>query len=106
MDIATIVTDCWKWAIVHYNGLSIILTASATVVIAYYAWRSHQISEAIIKLTQKRDDDEKEFKQQIKDLYQAIVVSNIVLGPDGVNPRESSIQAFKRLYKGNTKIFD
>src|SRR3989338_6704211 len=81
-----------------------IVTTIATAVIAYYAWRSHKISEAIIKLTQKRDDDEKEFKQQIKDLYQAIVVSNIVLGPEGVNPCESSIQAFKRLYKGNTKI--
>jgi len=86
--------------------IAIILTSFATVVIAYYAWRSHKISETIIKLTQKRDDEEKEFKQQIKDLYQAIVVSNIVLGPEGVGPRESSIQAFKRLYKGDTKIFD
>lgn len=65
-----------------------------------------KLGYSVIKLTQKRDDDEKEFKQQIKDLYQAIVVSNIVLGPEGVNPRESSIQAFKRLYKGNTNIFD
>jgi len=82
-----------------------IITAVATGVIAYYAWRSHQISEAIIKLTQKRDDDEIEFKQQVKDLYQAIVVSNIVGTPHGANSNEP-IAAFKKLYKGNTKIFD
>lgn len=71
--------------------IAAIATAIATGVIAWYAWLSYKISG-------KRDDGEKEFKQQIKDLYQAIVVSNIVLGPEGVNSRESSIQAFKRLY--------
>lgn len=85
--------------------IATIVTALATGVIAYYAWRSHQISEAIMKLTQRQDDEEKEFKQQIKDLYQAIVVSNIVGTPHGANSREP-IKAFNTLYKGNTKIFD
>ena len=77
----------------------------ATGVIAYYAWRSHQISKDIIELTKRRDEDEKEFKQQVKDLYQAIVVSNIVGTPHGANSSEP-IAAFKKLYKGDTKIFD
>lgn len=82
-----------------------IMTAVATGVIAYYAWHSHKISKAIIKLTQKRDDDEKEFKQQIKDLYQGIVVSNVIGTPHGADSK-APIEAFKKLYKGNTKIFD
>lgn len=85
-----------------------IVTTIATVVIAYYAWRSHQISEAIIKLTQKRDDEEKEFKQQIKDLYQGIVVSNIISAPLGNShqPYADTLEAFKKFYKGKTKIID
>ena len=89
----------------NMNVLATITTAIATAVIAYYARRSHRISESIIQLTRKRDDDEKRFKQQIKDLYQAIVVSNIVGTPHGADSR-APIEAFEKLYKGSTKIFD
>jgi hypothetical protein len=85
--------------------IATIVTAIATGVIAYYAWRSHEISEAIIKFTKRRDEEEKEFKQQIKDLYQGIIISNVIGTPHGANSREP-IEAFKKLYTGNTKIFD
>lgn len=82
-----------------------IVIACATAVIAYYAWRSHQLSKSIIELTNKRDNDEKEFKQQIKDLYEAIVISNLIGTPHGADSR-APFMAFKRRYTGSTKIFD
>ena len=65
--------------------VSIAFTAIATVVIAYYSWQSHRLSK------------------QLKDLFQAIVVSNLV---NKGSATTTAIREFKQHYNGKTKIFD
>jgi predicted PurR-regulated permease PerM len=77
--------------------IAIIITAIATGVIAYYATQSHKLASKI----QIRDD---EFRQQIKDLYQAIVVSNVIEPSPGDTSK--AIKHFKEFYKGKTPILD
>ena len=90
-------------------AVSAVISAFATLVIAFYAWKSHQLTQAI----QKRDE---EYKQQTSDLYQAMVISNL-LGPQiSSNADENAIRIrflekkgpikiFNELYTGQTSIF-
>lgn len=89
--------------------ISSIITAIATGVIAWFAWRSHQISREIIKLTRGRNEEDATFKQEIKDFYQAIVVSNILSAPGiakDLDKQNAQINTFKKLYNGKTNIFE
>ena len=73
--------------------LAIAITAIATGVIAYYAKVNHQLASTI----QSRDD---EFRQQIRDLYRGIIISNF-LDPEHlpVSTRGAEvIKSFNRLY--------
>lgn len=80
----------------HMEVMSIALTAVATLVIAYYSYQSYKLSE---KLSEIND----QHQQEIKDLFQAIVVSNLV---DKGSATSTAIREFKQNYKGKTKIFD
>jgi hypothetical protein len=81
--------------------LSIIATAAATVAIAFYTRKTHSLMEAV------RQKDS-EHQQQIKDLFQAIVISNLLVS-DTASPGSSRIDerinGFKKLYPGLTQIF-
>lgn len=81
------------------------ITAVSTSVIAWYAWRSYGVSNAIVQLTKTKDLEEARFKERIDDLYQAIVISNICTTGHGTNTAPI-IDEFKNLYKGKTRIFD
>lgn len=74
--------------------LSVGITASATVVIAYYAWVNHEIASKI----QSRDD---EFRQEMKDLYVAMVLSNLLSSDSGIGRRKT---LFEEAYEGKTRI--
>ncbi|MEJ2104764.1 MAG: hypothetical protein P8X47_09335 [Ignavibacteriaceae bacterium] len=81
---------------------STLITALATVAIAIFTYVNYQLASKI----QKQD---KEYRQQISDLYQAIVISNILSDPEarlGNIKLDNNIEAFKKLYKGDTPIFD
>lgn len=77
---------------------AICVTAIATVVIAWYAIANHKLASKI----QSRDD---EFRQQISDLYKAMVISNVISGPYDTH---LAIEDFNIHYEkagGKTKIF-
>ena len=81
--------------------MEIIITI-ATVVIAFCAGASYRLASKI----QERD---KEHRQQISDLYQSIVISNILSDPnatEGSARLDAKIKVFKLFYKGKTPIFD
>lgn len=85
----------------EFGALGIWITALATAAIAFYSFMSYQLASKI----QSRDD---EFRREVKDLYQAIVVSNLVLaqGPVGIcSNMEGRIGYFNEYYKGETSIF-
>ena len=85
------------------------ISAIATGVIAYYAIVTHVLTTKI----QSRDD---EFRQQIGDLYKAIVISNLMVAkglgpPDTVGSTwDYKIIEFNGIYegpaKGKTTIFE
>jgi len=77
------------------------VTAIATAVIAVYAWQSH-------KLLKQINQKDLEFRQQVKDLYQAIVLSNLMntVGKTGaMGSIGGVISEFSTYYKGETPIF-
>ncbi|MFC1532658.1 hypothetical protein ACFL7M_04750 [Thermodesulfobacteriota bacterium] len=77
---------------------SIIITAIATAIIAIYAFMSYRLASKI----QSRED---EFRQQTQDLFQAIVISNIVAS-GSESYTSGAIKYFKEHYKGKIPIFD
>lgn len=73
----------------------------ATFCLAYYAYKNFQSAEL------ERQKSE-EFRQEVSDLYQAIVISTITSQPYAdmtMVPYYNSIRRFMNLYKGATKIF-
>jgi hypothetical protein len=81
---------------VDISALSIIVSAVGTSVIAGFAVTNYLLAKAI-----KAKDEQ--HQQEIKDLYQAIVISNICWGK--YDNHTDKIRNFKELYKGKTKIF-
>jgi integrase len=80
---------------------SMLITAGATGVIAWYAIANHILSSNI----SLRDE---EYRQQTSDLFQAIVISNILSDPEarlGNVKLDHNIEAFKKIYKGKTPIY-
>jgi hypothetical protein len=79
--------------------LSIIATAAATVAIAFYTRKTHNLMEAV-----KQKDSE--HQQEIKDLFQAIVISNILSAgkPQGGQLLDGLFSEFEKRYKGKTPI--
>lgn len=83
--------------------LSILVTALATFVIALYAVKAHSLSCQIKKLNEKNDLREQEFKKQLKELYKAIVISNI---PCAGASTEDKLNQFVKYFKERDNYFD
>lgn len=95
--------------------LWVIITACATAAIAVYAAISHNLAKNHYRLAREinsanelRVKSEDEFRQQVSDLYEAIVISNFII-PEANTARggtlEGRIRIFKEYYKGKTEIF-
>jgi hypothetical protein len=70
------------------------ITAIATAVIALNALMSYRLVSRI----QTRDND---FRQQLRDLYEAIVISNLLFSETGLDRR---LALFEGTYQGKTPI--
>ena len=69
------------------------VSSIATVVIGYYAYQSHKLAE--------------QHRQELADLYQAIVIATLLSGTSGQNEKATNkaIEIFSKNYKGEIKIF-
>lgn len=77
------------------------INAISTVVIAVFTGLNYAMFLSI----NKKDN---EYKQQVGDLYQALVISNIISAPtvsSGVAGLEGLKNVFKSEYHGKTEIF-
>jgi len=73
----------------YWMFASMVVSALAMVVIAWYAIKTHKLASEI----QSKD---KEFRQEMSDLYAAIVISNLVQGLEwGSGALERKIKFFK-----------
>ena len=97
----------------YLQMVSIVVTTAATVVIALYAWKNHRVavnsyglSQELAQKESNRSQREQEFRQQMKDLCEAIVVATIVSDPTRSGQYVNTVSAFKALYKGQTPLFE
>jgi len=77
--------------------IAAIVTSIATIIIAWYASCNYKL----YKIIQEKNT---EHKEQISDLYQAIVIATLLSGPTSTGGIEKAIQEFKSQYKGKTRI--
>ncbi len=80
-----------------------ILAGLSTAIIAYYAFVSYRLTSQM-----KKNDDE--FKQQLSDLYKAIVISNVMCSNSRLGGAsqdaifQSYFSVFEKYYDGQTPI--
>ncbi|MFH1310470.1 MAG: hypothetical protein ABIH85_07335 [Candidatus Omnitrophota bacterium] len=78
--------------------VSAVISAIATIVIAYFTWQTH-------KMYLKIQEKDEEHKEQTRDLYQAIVVATLLSGPSSYGAFNQCKDAFNATYSGKTEIF-
>jgi len=75
-----------------------IINILAVCVIAYYAFESHRLANDLTEINEKH-------QQELRDLYQAIVIATILSGPSGTGAVDKAIKIFKQHYSGEAAIF-
>jgi hypothetical protein len=75
---------------------SSIVTAAATVVLAFVAYYNHRLVQSMNTKSEQRD-------QEVRDLMQALVLAEL-LGPIGAESLGTVVKRFKNAYKGKTPI--
>lgn len=79
-------------------GLFVMISAIATVAIAYFTYQNYNM----YKIIQNRDEG---YKKQTRELYQAIVISTLLSGPSSYGSYSQCKDIFKKEYRGETTIF-
>jgi len=79
--------------------LSSVVVALATAVIAWATWQVH-------KTTKMASAREETFREQLSDLYQALVIATIVGAVPTGSTLSVAIGRFRNQYKGKTPIFE
>lgn len=87
----------------NFNFYSPLITASATVVMAF---SSIITLIFIIWSNWKKNQEDKTFRDEIKSLYQAIVIATLMNANHPYIDLNSNIKYFNGHYKGKLKIFD
>jgi hypothetical protein len=86
------------------TSATIVMTL-ATVALATFAWQSNKLSKEIKRANDLKEAEDKGFKQQVSDLYQAIVISTLISGPSSYGAFGSAKDLFKSQYGGKTPVF-
>jgi hypothetical protein len=85
--------------------ISTAVSALATCVIAVYSCFSWKLTVEMKRANDLKDKADQEFKEQVSDLYRAIVVATILSGPSSYGSLDQATSAFNAQYAGKTKIF-
>ncbi len=85
--------------------ISTSIMAMATVSLAFFAYQSNRLAKEIKRTNDLREAEDREFRQQVSDLYQAIVVSTLISGPSSYGTFGQAKDVFKSQYRGKTSIF-
>ena len=74
------------------------ITVAATCAMFWIGWLSYKLAKRV------QDQAEQQQKDFI-DLFEAIVISNLLSGPSSTGNFGNVMQAFKQKYKGKREIF-
>jgi len=85
---------------------SLVITTIAIVVVAYYARGSHNLAKEIKSTNELKARSDDEFREQISDLYKAIVFSNIVGGQSDFHLAVKHFNVLYREASWKTKIIE
>lgn len=92
-----------------WTVISVVVTAIATCVIAYYSYASNRLANEM-KLQDARYQERleklsKHHQSELSDLYQAITIATLMGGSSNTNVVKELIKTFNQYYCGNIKIF-
>lgn len=87
----------------NLNFYSPLITASATIFIAF---SSIMTLVFIIWSNYKKNQEDKTFRDEVKSLYQAIVIATLMNTNHPYIDLDNNIKYFNGHYKGKVKIFD
>ena len=79
---------------VYLTDLGTITTAFAMIYVALFTFETNRSNDL-------RETKDKEFRQQLSDLYQAIIIATAIGGPHDTS---KVLKKFRELYKGKTPI--
>jgi len=86
-----------------------IINLLAICVIAYYAFESHRLAKNSHKqeknFRETLNEINEKHQQELRDLYQAIVISTIMSGNSNSKVVKDTINLFKQHYSGKVEIF-
>ena len=85
------------------NNIAIWISAISTFLIAVFTIVLCFLSYQMKRANDQRDKQDEKFKKQIKDLYKAIVISNLPCAGDSV---DNKLKDFKRYFKDRDNFFD
>jgi len=87
-----------------------VLTTIATVTIAFLAYANYRLSKALKESEEKFKESmlqrDEQFRDELKSLYQAMVIATMVGTSDPARSLSQKLKTFKEFYKGNINIFD
>jgi len=94
----------WDW-----TATWTIVTAIATIVIAYLAWASYTLAKEIRDASDRHEQEVQEaserHQQELSDLYQAIVIATLLSGPSPKGQYRETKAIFEGEYTGKVQIF-
>lgn len=90
-------------------GISTLITALATIAIAYFAKTNSDLTAEIINQEKNFHEHQealiKQHQKELSDLYQAITIATLMGGSSNTGVVEGLIKTFKNHYSGSIKIF-
>lgn len=89
-----------------WQNIMIVITTFATMGMFTVSYRNFRFLQLIEnerkKLEKNRDEKEQEFREQLSDLYRAIVISNLLSGNSDL---DMTHKKFSKEYDGKIEIF-
>ena len=84
----------------YISVIASLFSAAAIMVIGYYAWKSDVYAQESHKLTGVIKDREDRFQQQVRDLYRAIFISNLIVAGrhDATRDWELALETFNKTF--------
>ena len=81
-------------------------SAIATIVIAFYALKTHELNIQMKGLDAQRAKQDQEHRQELRDLYEGIILATLLSGGCSEGVLKEAKAACKSQYTGKTPIFD
>jgi hypothetical protein len=99
-------TDLRRRIIMDITKIALIAYTIITAMIAWYTKKNYDLAREIKSMNETLQKRDEEFREQVSDLYKAIVIATLISGPSGYELDGNRVLGkFRQLYNGKTEIF-